>query len=320
MAYDWYLRSQYGKSQTRGYLRVITGMPRSFFWLGDNGVLWKRLLFQGGLGAHGLSFARLIIQMAWKLLAVYGFLSLLILELVRRTGRSVLVVLFVAAGPILLFAIVLFEAGPPERYLPVFPMLFLCVAHLLGRALRSFASVGALCFLIAMLFANSHALSRLGLNSRWFLTEGRITALTQQSSPEDLLVLVSFQDDICRMEEERPFDPLARRVPRIYVAAELQSQRTRTWPSDIAKVALETWENGDRVWVSKRLLALHPKLEWNWIEGDDARIHWGDFPAYFSRLQGIADYGGEDGFILVGRTPANIGFLHSHLSDQNITK
>lgn len=310
LAHQWYLRSQYGKSQTRGYLRVLTGLPRSFFWLGDTGVLWKRLLFRNGLGAHGLSAVWLIGQIAWKLFAVYAFILLLMAGLARvRTARMAVLVLVTAAGPILFFAIVLFEAGPPERYLPVFPMLFLCVAHLLGAVERRFYSIGAVCFIGIMLSANGFALNRFSSHSRWARTTAKISALTQLSSPNDLLILVSFQDDINRMLEERPFDPLMRRLPRTYVAAELQSSRTLTWRGDVARLVLETWKTGHQIWISKRLLASHPKPEWNWVEGDDARIRWADLPAYFSRLQPASDCCGEDGFVLLDQSPENIKFL-----------
>ncbi len=144
---------------------MITGIPRGFFWLGDDGVLWKRLLFERRAGAHGMAFALLILHLLWKLLAVYAFLLLVLVGLAksdapRAAGKKLLSVLLIAAGPILFFAIVLFEAGPPERYLPVFPMLFLGAAHILAYSRRRLPSVLVICFFGLMLAVNGAALSR----------------------------------------------------------------------------------------------------------------------------------------------------------------
>lgn len=315
MAHDWYLRSQYGKSQTRGYLRAVTGIPRGFLFLGDDGIMWKRLLFERTIGAHGLKFAWLVTAMTWKLIVVYAFLFIVLLELARRKevrtcGQELLPVLLAAALPVLFFAIVLFEAGPPERYLPVFPILFLGAAHIVGYH-RRFSRALILTFFVLMLAVNSVALSRAGSRGRWSATSAKLVLLERLSSHQDLLWVVSYQDDVFRMSEERPFDPLQLRAPYIRVVAELQSRSLAEWRQNVAAIILQSWRNGRQVWISKRLLASEPKPEWNWVEGDDTRIRWSDFPAFFRPLQTTASCCGEDGYVLLAKTPGNRLLLES---------
>jgi hypothetical protein len=312
MAHDWYLRSQYGKSQTKGYLRAITGIPRGFFYLGDDGIMWKRLLFQRSSGAHGTALAWLIVQMSWKLVAVYAFLCVVLIGLVRAAepgGRELLATLLFAAGPILVFAIILFEAGPPERYLPVFPMLFLGAGYLLAR--QRHLRAWLLGFFAVMLAVNSVALSRALERGRWSTTAAKLEALDQVATPNDVLWVMSYQDDVFRMAEEHPLDPLLLRAPRLRVVAELQSQALASWPETVSKIAVDSWHDGRQVWISKRLLAPQPKLEWNWIEGDDSRVHWREFPAFFSRLQTAGECCGHDGYVRLAQSPENTRILES---------
>lgn len=319
MAHEWYLRSQYGKSQTKGYVRAMTGIPRGFFWLGADGVAWKRLFFQHSTGEHGILFAVRIVKIGWKLFAVYVFLLCVLFGLARSrphraAGQKLLAVLLIAAGPVIFFAIVLFEAGPPERYLPVFPMLFLGAGHILAYSRRRLSSALLICFFGLMLIANTSALSRAGSRDRWSVTAARIAALDRIGSPQDLLFLVSYQDDAFRMSEEQPFHPLILRAPFMRVAAELQSRQLGSWQDNDSHLILATWKDGHQVWISKRLLASTPKPDWNWVEGDDFRIRWSDLPAFFSRLQASAECGGDDGYVLLAPTPENALFLSSHAS------
>jgi hypothetical protein len=314
MAHEWYLRSQHQESQTRGYLRVITGIPRGFFFLGDAGVIWKRLLFQRSTGAHGLAFALLGIQIGWKLVAVYGFVLFVLIRLAitrepRPRGQELLPVLLVAAAPVLLFAIVLFEAGPVERYLPVFPMLFLGVAHVLNG--RRLCRVPVLGFFVLMLAVNVLALSRAASRGRWSTTASKLVALSRHSSHEDVVLLFSYQDDAFRMSEERPLDPLILHAPVMSLAAELQTQQIAHWQQTVAGLILRTWNHGHQVWISKRLVAADPRPEWNWVEGDDVRIHWRDLPAFFSPLKSVAECCGPEGYDLLARTPGNEGLLRA---------
>lgn len=324
-AHNWYERSQYGKSQTKGYLRVITGVPRGFFWLGNDGWLWKRfLLRRQNTGLPPVSLFQLVTQSLWKLLAVYLALAAVGWKLARSKGRLLLGVLVLAAVPVFIFAI-LFEAGPPERYLPVFPILFLAFAYVLGRSERRRQAAAAVLILFGlMLVCNLAALNRAGTDARWAVTTAKVKALSERSSPEDLVLLVTFQDDVLRMLEERPFAPINRQIPHVQVVVELLSQSTLTWRKDAAEVILRRWQGERRVWISKRLLALSPKIDWNWVEGDDERVHWTDFPSFFRPLlasppDSSDECCGPDGYVLIQQTPENIDYLERQSTNRTRT-
>jgi len=316
MAHDWFVRSRYGISPNRGYFRVMTGVPRSFFWLGEDGVFWKRLLFQPRIVVQHPALVSQILARAWKLLAVYAFLLVVGLELARaKSGHRLLVVLLIATVPVLYFAIFLFDASPPDRYLPVFPMLFLCVAHMLARVGRRRTSIVLVCLFGLMFIANAVALSRAGYSTRWSTTSAKVTCFARNCSRQDLLILLSFQDDVFRMWDEAPFDPLMRRVAEMYIAGIVGTQHALNWQSEVSDRILDKWEHGHNVWISKRLLASRPQPEWNWVEGDDPRLHWADFPAYFAPLQAVKECCGDDGYVLLAKTPENVAYLHQRASE-----
>ena len=128
----WFARSRYRILPTLGYLRLLAGVPRSFFWLGDDGVVWKRLLLRSP--DHPVSLAELAGTGLWKVAFTYTVLGLLVYRLTQSgKGRTLLVCLVVVALPIALFASFLFDPSAPERYLPAYPLLFLGFAHAMAE-------------------------------------------------------------------------------------------------------------------------------------------------------------------------------------------
>jgi hypothetical protein len=83
------------------------------------------------------------------------------------------------------------------------------------------------------------------------------------------------------------------------------------WRESFAAKAQSVWSAGGDFWISKRLLAPRPKAEWNWVEGDDPRITWRDIYEYFSRFDYGQGVGGDDGFVLLTRSPKNNRLLES---------
>ena len=68
-ARDWVARSRYGIEPNRGYLRMVAGIPRSFFYLGQDTAVWKRLLFRGA--GNRASAGEIAASGLWKVAAVY---------------------------------------------------------------------------------------------------------------------------------------------------------------------------------------------------------------------------------------------------------
>jgi hypothetical protein len=71
------------------------------------------------------------------------------------------------------------------------------------------------------------------------------------------------------------------------------------------------WDSGGRVWISTGLLRPSPPAEWHWAEGDDNRVHWRDFPAFFNYLE-LGELGsGENSFVEVIASPRDVAILDS---------
>jgi hypothetical protein len=63
------------------------------------------------------------------------------------------------------------------------------------------------------------------------------------------------------------------------------------------------------VFVSRRVFAQRPRPEWDWVEGADTRVSWAHVYEFFAQLETGQAVGGEDGFVLLPRTPKNEQFL-----------
>ena len=133
----WVRSAAHGEGRDRQLLRMFFGLPRSFFIMGDDGVLWKQFLFGDPYARVGLS--DVLRASTWKIGLFYGAALIGILELVRQQrARGLLFWACAAIVPTLTLA-VLFEAGSVERYLALYPAVFVALAWLLSS--RSTTSV-----------------------------------------------------------------------------------------------------------------------------------------------------------------------------------
>jgi hypothetical protein len=296
-------RNRYGIEPDRGYLRMLAGIPRSFFYLGQDAAVWKRLLF-GGAGNRG-SLAEIAASGLWKVSAVYLVLGWLGLQLIR-SHRTLLWCLLVNAAPILFFAAFLFDPGPPERYYAVFPLLFLAFALVLSEEGRSFAGrVIPVVFFAAMLLVNGAAMWRFDGNRGFEDAIARLNTINPRVTPNDQILLMSFLDPVNRFVAARPFDPASRSRYQFYVV----TQNAATWKKSLADAALDSMGGGGRVWISLRLLARSPRPEWGWVEGDNQRIPWPSIQALFGQFDLLPPFGGEDGFAEMAHSEKNQAIL-----------
>lgn len=90
-----------------------------------------------------------------------------------------------------------------------------------------------------------------------------------------------------------------------YDMLEINAERLSTWREDFAQRVLATWQRGGAVWLPERVFHSQPNPDWNWVEGDDARVKWTDLPTFFSQLEIGPMVGGEDGFALLQNSPKN---------------
>jgi len=303
----WVVRNRYGIEATRGYLRMVAGIPRSFFYLGQDAVTWKRVL-SGGEGKRP-GIREIASSGLWKVAVVYLVLGWMALRLALR-NRILLACLLVAAAPILYFAAFLFDPGPPERYYPVFPLLFLAFAFLMvERAASRFDRVIPLAFFVLMLAVNGSAMWRFDHNRGYEEAITRLDALNPRLTPNDCILVVSFPDPVFRFVSARPFDPASRYRYLIRPAIEEGTRQAAEWRQNAAACGLDAWNRGGHMWITTRLLARSPRPEWGWVETGDHGVRWADFPQFFGKLELLPPVGGPDGFAEVARSEVNRTFL-----------
>jgi hypothetical protein len=302
-ARDWAAQDRYNEEPNRYYLRMVAGIPRSFFYLGPETAAWKSILFRGAGNRARVEDA--VSSGLWKAAVVYLVLGWLALRLMRR-HRTLLWCLLVNAAPILYFAAFLFNPAPPERYYPVFPLLFLGLACVMAEDVRSRTGRAVpVAFFAAMLLVNCAAMWRFDGNRGFADARARVQSLNPYVTPNDRIVVLSYPDPVNHFFEARPFDPASRYRYLLYIAIPLGTSHMPIWQRDLAEAAMESWRRGGNTWISLRLLAASPRPEWSWVEGDDKRISWADIPAFFGKLDLLPPVGGPDGFAEVAPSERN---------------
>jgi hypothetical protein len=97
---------------------------------------------------------------------------------------------------------------------------------------------------------------------------------------------------------------LRRRLP-LYGLIQPGVDDAPKWPQDFAVRASASLDANGRIWISRRLLSSRPRPEWGWVEGDDPRMSWRDFPRFFQAFELGPAQGGPDGFVEMLPTKTN---------------
>ncbi len=310
-ARKWYAESQHGIDQSNKAARIATGLPRSFLSLGKDGVLYKRYLKHDPYAP--VAIRDLIGASLWKIAAFDLFLVCLLYELLRRAQSGwPLLLLTAGAGPVIVFAVFLFEPSMPERYLPAFPFLVAAVGWILrdllqARRATQFVVAGFMgCVVVSNLY--SFAAPRISTEDRNSMH--RLAGFRDTLTNADIVVVMTNQDRILDMMARSPFSVVNRPEPiRTYDVIEPATLRVPQWREEFASEVLSVWERGGKVWISKRVWSARPRPDWDWTEGDDPRVRWPELPRFFSALQTDTDSGGEDGFSRLAPNSVNRSYL-----------
>jgi hypothetical protein len=302
---QWISASRHDLVSDRGLLRMLgTGIPRSFFSLGEGNVAWKRLLFEG----RTMPLGALIRTGIWKVGLVYCVLVSCVIALWRsRRGRGLLISLLALAIPLGLFTVFLYDPSPPERYLAAFPLLFLAFAQILADRQRgAFPKLLLGLFFVSMLAVNLSALSR------FEAARSRVDALNERVLPKDKIILLSPQDEVFRLVNAQPFNSISRNRYCFDYALPWGAAHKELWRIRFASLTVSTWATGGRVWLSRRFLATSPEPAWGWVEGDLFGIRWQEISSFFRQLDFADPFGGSsDGFSEVARTPRNASLFQA---------
>jgi hypothetical protein len=286
-------------SSNRGISRAIFGFARSFINMGNDGMLFKRYLLHDPF--NPVSVLDLVRLSLWKLVAFYIFVAALLVSLLTSmNGRRMFVLFLLNVLPVIAFAIY-WQGGDPERYLPLYPLLFIALAWVLGSSeVKTLFKYPLVLFVIAMLATNGLVMSKRKLNQQQQTAAGRISELSGMLKPNSWVFTANWQDDLINFNRSFPLNPVNRNSNlRIGALISPGEPEVAHWQQDFAVRTRSVWMNGGDVWISRRLFSERPRPEWNWVEGDDTRVSWTDLYRYASRFELGPTAGGDDGFVMI---------------------
>ncbi len=301
----WFRASNPGFTLNLELIRFALGWTRGFFALGDDNILIKQILFRdpynqpdklrfGSMLAlrSGLCFAATLV-LVWRMV-------------VATKRREIARAFWLGLGPLLLFALFILEPSSAERYMPGIPFFFLAMALVLENDWNhALVRWPLLAFLVGMPLLNAVEMT-FGNQQQYAKTIQRQNELeAQMQSPKALVLGLTIRDWFLFYPHLVPLDErIGRRRYATNRIVELSSAHTPQWRQEFATQVLAAWAEGRQVWISRRGLADRPAAEWLWVEGDDPRVKWADFPIFFRGFT-LGPSTGDDGFSLLPDTPEN---------------
>jgi hypothetical protein len=305
---EWMAVATHGVRQS-GLPRMLFGFARSFIHLGNDGVLFKRFLLHDSL--NPVSALDLVRFSLWKLMLFYVAAAAVLLGLLLKSARRMLVLLLLTALPLIAFAIK-FDGGAVERYLPLYPVIFLALGWVLAQSqLPRVVKIMPVLFFCVAILVNSSVMARVVLDRQKEQTSGRVQAVVPKLKPNSWLVTTHLQDDLVNFQANFPFEPINRHnTYHVYPLVVLNSDQAARWQEEFAANMLKAWSRGGDAWLSARMLSAKPEPHWNWVEGDDPRVKWDDIYKFFSQLHKGDVASGADGFVLLEKSDANVQLLN----------
>lgn len=308
-AREWILASGHGVRGMNGIPRAAFGFARSIVDTGNDGPLLKAFLV--GDPYNPVSLGQILRASLFKIALVYALVGAILLNLLRSAdGRRTLAFLAITSAPVLAFA-VMWQGAAIERYLPMYPALFLAfgVSLIVAGSHRRVAQASLACVgLIAL--ANLGVLAKPVQAARQQAVVERVRDLTPLARPGSVVAVITQADEVWAFKWTFPFHPLNRSGDfSVYHLVEPGTTWTLGWPNAFAMQALATWDRGADVWISTRVRSERPLREWKWVEGVDPSVKWMDVQQLFARLETGTSVGGADGFLLLRPSPGNRAVL-----------
>lgn len=309
-ARNWYGAAGHGWSQNIRAVRIATGLPRSFFYLAKDGILYKRFLRHDPYAP--VTMLDIATASLWKIGLFWMFAVSLFAELGRHSRpKWPLLLVLTGAGPVILFALFVFEPGSPERYLPAFPFLLVALGWVLRdlRQRRRLAQLVIALFSICELANNTYSLAAPVVSRDDERTRQRIAGIQRQAAG-GLVVILTIQDNLEGLVSRALFGEMNSPRPfPLYDLIEPGTLRVERWRQEFATKASMAWKAGGEVWVTNEVWSAQPRPEWNWVEGDDPRVSWQELPRFFSPLQTDSKSGGDNGFSRLTNNEDNRTYL-----------
>jgi hypothetical protein len=305
----WITEAGHGYNPQKKYFRVVTGLPRGLIDLDKTGIELKRLVLKDPYNPIGIR--DVLHTSIWKLGVFYAGMAWLVWVLFRQQdGWMALLPFLVNAGVLLFLALVLFEPGAPERWMPGFPVMLAAVAFAFrGPKRLSARTIPLAAFLAVIAVNNLAAYATPGEPGADNTTVARMRALKPALRPNSIVALLSLNDGISGFFARFPFHPLNplndADAVQFYFLTEAGHASAQRWRQNFATHGLKAWADGGDIWISKRMLAQRPVLDWDWVEGDDPYLSWPQISQFFAPFALDGDVGGADGFVRIARVPQN---------------
>ena len=290
-----------------GLLRMLFSFARAFISMGNDGMIFKRYLSHDPF--NPVSLSELLRLSLWKIALFYVFIAAVTINLLRvKVGRQVLGLLIIGMVPTMALALLL-EGGAVDRYLPVYPFVFLALAYSLSNS-RSWRglNIAAMVFFVGAAITNLSVLATPVLDRQQETAAARVRDLQPRLKPGTLLLTANLRDDLVNFNRSFPLHPInldQEHPVKVGSIIAPGAENVSRWRKEFASSALNAWNIGAEVWLSKRVLSPVPRSEWGWVESDDPRVSWTDIYTFFSQFEMGQSFGGEDGFVLLLPSPQN---------------
>jgi hypothetical protein len=308
----WIKGSAHGWRQSSNLLRLGMGLPRCCVAVtNDAGVVWKRFFFRDPFAPARL---RDLVQfnLVWIIAFYFGLVLLLYTLSRNRRGRVFLAILIIAAAPMLVFAVFLFEPSSIERFMPVFPFYFIALGYQLCLTWpKPMERSLGLVYPAVLIFSTVAIYNNNSVERHWAPAQVRLQTLKEQLPSGSTVSLLGNWDDIFLFAKDNPLRDTFSDSLDLWVVLRPANDRIFCWRELFVSRVFEAWGRSSEIWISERLLAPVPLPEWGWVEGDDRAIRWNQVPEFFRRFQFDKKIGASDGFVRVAHSEANRVLLDS---------
>jgi len=299
----WMVESQHGIRGIGGLPRAVMGFGRSLVNMDRLGLVAKRYLIHDPYNPTTL--ADVARAGLFRLAGLYALLGgMAIVLALRPAGRRALGFLVATAIPVVGLALK-WQGGDLERYLAMFPALFLAIGVTLAMLAARVRLAAAAATAVLLVAPNVAAISRARSDAQCASLTARLESVPREPGRPTVIYTPHGLDEISTFRNRCPNAALLREAvpPRAFGLTMANYEDAVRWRNELAIRADTAWARGGHVWIARRAFVPSPPSSWKWAEGDDPRLRWKEFPEYFAQLDVGPPVGGDDGFVELLPTP-----------------
>ena len=308
---SWIAAASHGIDDSGGVARATVGFARSVLSTDRLGIVAKRYLL--GDPYNRATLGNVVRSGLYRLVIFYLAAAAIAISLLRTSsGRRVLIEFALFAAPVLVMAVA-WQGGDLERYLALFPALFMALAAALATISPGAQPVTAIVVMMALGALNLPDFDRSRTTRVCADVTRRLEFVPSGTANPPLVVTPLNSDELTQGRGLCPAVAQLEDAKRLRVVGLITPHESSApyWCAVFAADVEKAWRAGDRVWLSTRAFATRPAPAWGWAEGDDPRVHWRDLSTFFTRLQRTKATGGDDEFVELLPTSVNVTILDS---------